>query len=313
MAGVALVKPEVLTDAPSTRVAAVGLGLTVYLDEPVTWGRGGAAAMLRAYLDFLSPGRQRELAWYTVSTLEDWRPARGGTIDELLHELSNPRNARPRHQLWFRLVDNPGAPGFGFQYREVDSARMQRSGVLELMLPADDDPNILVQLALAIARGWPHHSGVGGYQASVNQAERPTAFWTVYRWCRRYWGLDVQDADAMAWYAVRALPGSNWLTMIGRKLGEGREIDLRALEQGWKRDRPDLALFTLPEGSVIRAGEAPTLGDCNRFEFPEAYAVVAAALERYFVSEPPELWGGFHAKKLTLPWLRRLVEPEGWR
>ena len=65
-------------------------------------------------------------------------------------------------------------------------------------------------------------------------------------------------------------------------------------------------------GYVIRAGERPVLADRNRQVFPVDYATVERAIEPIKLTEHPEFAGRFADEEATMPWLRRLLEPENW-
>jgi hypothetical protein len=297
---------RVLAAAPAVSVARPALGLTLYLAEPVAWARENAAAMFAAFRTHVPEG---SLRWYTTSQLTDWYRVGGGG-DDIVKVLSG-WIGQPRQLLQLRVVDETGAPSAAFVYREIDPRRCSRAATLELILPPETDPERLVALAAEAARRGPLLSGVGGFTASWNPHEKPTAFWEIHDWCKRFVGLDVQDADAMAWHAFDGLPGSGWLTLVGNVAADRLRLDLAALAAGpWEHG---VKATTLPHGLLLQAGPAPVLGDLNRGEFPWAYAEVARRLAPAFLKEPPPFWGGFHECDDTLAWLRRLVEPEGWR
>jgi hypothetical protein len=148
-----------------------------------------------------------------------------------------------------------GAPSAAFVYREIDPRRCSRAATLELILPPEADPEPLVELAAEAARRGPLLSGVGGFTASWNPYEKPTAFWEIHDWCKRFVGLDVQDADAMAWDAFDGLPGSGWLTLVGNVAADRLRLDLAALAAGpWQHG---VKATTLPHGLLLQAGPAP--------------------------------------------------------
>ncbi len=288
--------------------ARVELGLTLYLDEPAHWARVGAPRLLEALVGYAKPGA---LAWFTTATSREWR--RVGDADGLrdvvgAFALQGERlTTRLRHGFYFQIADDPGAPSIGFFYREVDPSRTLRAAVIELTLPIAEDPGLLFQLAMEASALGPVLSGVGGYAVRASWQTRRVAMNHVYRWCGRWWGIDVQDPDEMAWFAREGLPGSNWLTLVGGRLVDA--LGISGLADGWAEGT--LAI-PRPHGILIRAGEAPTEGDLNVFAFPEAYAAVARRLAPWFVPEPPELWGLFGGREQTNAWMRRLVEPEPW-
>lgn len=300
-------RPRVLAAAPAILVARPALGLTMYLAEPMAWAREGAAAMFEV---FRNQAPAANLRWYTTSQLADWFRVGGGRLHEIAQSLAH-WIGHPRQLLQVRVVDDPGAPATAFSYREIDPRRSARAATLEVFFPADSSPTSLLHLATEAATRWPILSAVGGFAASWNPHEKPTAFWEIHDWCKRYLGLDVQDADAMAWSALDGLPGTNWITLIGNVLADRARVDLDSLAaRTW---RHGVKAVRLPHGLLLQAGAAPTLGDVNRGEFPLAYAEVARQLAPAFVNEPPEYWGGFYEHQDTAKWLRRFVEPEGWR
>jgi hypothetical protein len=98
---------------------------------------------------------------------------------------------------------------------------------------------------------------------------------------------------------------------VGNVAADRLRLDLAALAAGpWQHG---VKATPFPHGLLLQAGPAPVLGDLNRGEFPWAYAEVARRLAPAFVQEPRPFWGGFRDHGDTLPWLRRLVEPEGWQ
>jgi hypothetical protein len=302
----AVPRPMALAAAPHVLVARPALGLTLYLGDPAAWARSGAAALF----DVFRRLPQVKLNWYTTSQLTDWFRVDGNRLDQISGALSG-WLGRPRHLLQTRVVDDPGAASIAFAYREVDLRLARTAPTLEILLPPDRDPAQLLALASQAATLGPILFGIGGYVASWNPHEKPTAFWEIHGWCKRYLGLDVQDADATAWRILDGIPGTNWLTLIGPALADRLKLDLGRLEAGpWG---PGIVAKSLPHALLLRAGELPVLGDLNRAEFPSSYAEVARRLAPLFVAEPAGYWGGFYENEDTVKWLRRLVEPESWQ
>jgi len=300
--------PVGLSAAPQVTVARPVLGLTLYLAEPVVWASEGAAALLKAFLHRVPVGGLR---WYTTSRIADWHRVDAQSLPEINRAVSYWTLGRLRHLFQLRLADDTGAPAYGFTYREVNEKLSPRAGYIDVSFPPDQNPQLLVELAVEAAQKWPLFCAIGGYAAAWNFFEKPSAFWQVYEWCRRYLGLDVQDPDAMAWHVSSGLPGTSWLNLIGNLLADRARLDLRKLAAGpWKNG---IEATSLPGGLLLRAGPAPTLADVNQLDFPWAYAEVARALAGCLVKEPTELWGGFYDKRATAKWMRRFLEPEGWQ
>jgi hypothetical protein len=297
-----------LSDEPYTALTQVALGLTLYLDEPLFWAQHGARRALEA---FLARAPSSRVEWYTTSSLTTWQRASQESAALLAEHLSNPMLPRVRHLFAFELVDDTDVPTTSFVYREYDSARGgARASTLEVLLPQETDPRILLELAAAIGQIGPWWSGTGGYLVSWNRWERNGGLTMAHGLAQRYLGLDVQHAEVTSWVAVEGLPSTSWLTMIGKSLAGVRAIDLAALAaHPWVND---VTVRPVGNGALIRAGGEPTDGDRNRLEYPYAYAEVARALAGHFVDEPPELGGLFYRLQDTRAWQRRFLEPEGW-
>jgi hypothetical protein len=289
-------------------VVRAELGLTAYLAEPRLWATEGAARVLRAFLELVPSDGP---SFYTTSLLTSWR-VRGRDPAALADALSARGLVHDllRHHFFFRLADDPGAPGLGFSYTEIDPARATRSAVLELTLPAGTDPARLLALAETVARTGPLHALVGGWAARWNPRWRALAFSQLHRWCRRFLGLDVQVPEEMAWLTPEALPGAGWLTLVGEPVARARGLELAALAAA--RWRHPVRAASLPAGLLLQAGPAPSLGDVNALGWPAPQAEVARALADHLVPDPPAFWGDFHDRGDTKRWFRRLLAPQDW-
>jgi len=297
----------VLARAPRVTVARAELGLTLYLADMRTWATAGAA---RALEIFLKHAPRDWLIAYTTSQMEGWKYASEDTHQLLVESLSSPfLRGKPRHLLSFSLVDDRGTPSAGFVYREVDTSRAAHTGVLELTLPQETPPEVLLRLTQEVAECGPFFSGVGGYVTRWNPAHRHAGFDAIYEWCQRYWGLDVQDSEAMSWLAPRGLPGSNWLTLVGWPLLDALGEAAPRLKEGAEGA---VSVAALSHGFLVRAGDEPTVGDLNQTVLPTAYMEAARMLEPAFVAEPPPLGGDFVRNKNARQWFRRMVDSLDW-
>jgi hypothetical protein len=292
---------------PDVSVLRAALGLTLYLDDAMHWAREGALASLRAFLEHAPREGAR---WFTTSAMEAWEPLSDATLARIEEALALPWDrVTPRHLLHVRVADETGAPSFGWQYREVDGARRNGGASwLQVVLPDTRAPDDLLHLAIGLGQEHPFLAGVGGYVGAFNPAEAPTAFQLLRAWCRRYLGLEVQHPDAAARYARAALPGTNWITMLGPALRDALP-PTSDLASPWNED---VAVMPLAHGVLVRAGETPTLGDANTLLFPAAYAEVAHRLAPLLPRSPPSFPQWDADAKETAAWMRRFVEPEGW-
>jgi hypothetical protein len=303
--------PLVLEDDPSVVVARPVLSLTLYLGDPMPWAWDGARAVLSRFLQVVPV---QDLKRFATSVRPGYHPVTGGDMAKVLHDLALPwSETKPRHLFWLRIVDDPETPGLAFSYREVDSRAQQRCGFLELVFPLFFDPDILLRFAQWIADSWPLLAGVGGYAVSWNLRQAATAMSAAFRWCRRYLCLDLADPEALSWHLPTALPGINWLTMIGRGHAATCKLDLDDLAK--TAFTSPIAFHERIHAVVAQIGDAPVLGDLNQLAYPSGYAELARRLSRHLVTDPPAFYGDAWREEpdRTANYYRRFVDPESWR
>jgi hypothetical protein len=305
----AVLGPTVLLEN-QTLIAAPALGLTAYLADTPLWARSGAKKALEL---FLSVVPRDTLTSFTTSASTHWAPL--GKSAKALDPASlgawTPLGSPLRNHFFLRLADIPNVPQIGFSYTEIDPRLAARSGVIELTLPLSAPPIDLLRLATGLATIGSLDTLVGGYVARWNTVEVTAAFTQVHRWARRFRGLDIQDPDEMGWYTSRALPGTNWLTLIGDGPARAREFDVTSLSQ--RRWEEGVIVRTTPTGPLLQAGLSPTVGDMNALQFATAYSEVARELEPLIVKSPPLFWGPFRPKpEPTYKWMRRLIDVTEW-
>lgn len=290
-------------DAPAITIARVELGLTLYLDARGPWAHEGAARVLQSFLAVVPPNL---LSWYATSRTDGWRKLDQSLMGEVARMLpASWTDRRARHLFEFVVTDDVECPSCGFRYREIDVQRADRAAVIEITLPQEFDPGYLLPIARAALTAGPLWSGIGGYAVRLGERFRADAFDIAWAWTERYRGLDVQDAERMAWRASSGLPGVSWITILGASLAELLRVDVAAASRHPWID-PSIAA-EIAEGSLmIVAGEGPTVGDRNRFEEPSAYAEVAGTLGTLFVGAPPRFLGRFCEEDAAKRWFYRL-------
>jgi hypothetical protein len=120
--------------------------------------------------------------------------------------------------------------------------------------------------------------------------------------------LHVIDQVKTTWDALTGLCAVNWLTLVGERwladpLGDR---DLDALSRPLRTQR-------YPRGIIVQAGEGPSLGDQHLFDDLSAYTLASQAVEPALIAEPTSLAGMYSDHQSTLPWIRRFLDPAGWR
>jgi hypothetical protein len=162
---------------------------------------------------------------------------------------------------------------------------------LQVHLPPSlaNDWRELLRLLTAMARPFPFRCGTVGLSLCWNDMsvdrdiEVPRLIGPLLK---RYPGFNVGTARELT---DQALPPVNWLTLLGpellRKLG-GIAAVRRALS-----DDERISVMPMEDGALIRAGEAPQLGDRNRRDDLPTYRKVGSYLKDYRGDQEIELDG----------------------
>lgn len=183
-----------------------------------------------------------------------------------------------------------------------------RASFCQALFPNNVDLEGIVHLAKRLTDAVPFLSGHAGYSALFNAAQKDAAFDTIYAWAKRYPGLEVEDLNVTTKYVLGGIKGANWLTLVGTELWRR----LTESAKGEPRFAPGVALTRAAHGVILRAGQAPMLGDRNRRQWPELYIDVERKLVPIKLAEHGEFSGRFEEESATGAWLRRLLEPKVW-
>lgn len=181
-----------------------------------------------------------------------------------------------------------------------------------ILVPLDVDISVLRRAALAIAERVGLSSGHGGPVFVYHPWHKEPALDAVYALARRYWGIDVEDLNRTLELMHDAIKGVNWLTLVGHRFRERPDVadGLQGLATV-----PDIDIAQLAEATVLTAGSVPLAGDRHRPNGRlDAYIAIAHALRPLF----PDAVADFTSPRFvehgnTLGWVRRFIEPGGWR
>ncbi|MEM7136265.1 MAG: type VI immunity family protein [Myxococcota bacterium] len=151
------------------------------------------------------------------------------------------------------------------------------------------------------------HSGHAGLAFGYNPWWLEDAFDGIYAKARRFWGVDVEHLNGTMRAIKPGIKGISWLTLLGRDLVS--EELLAALQAS--RDRQ---VTQRGGGVLIRLGDEPDIGDQNRpSPAMNKYFDLAALLDPLFVAQHLDFPGAFEDQGNTMEWIRRFIEPDGWR
>ena len=176
-------------------------------------------------------------------------------------------------------ADEPTDRALYFMADEEDDPPV---GALKLSLPVScaDRPEQVLQTVLAVAGDADFESGHCGYSLAWDDRGdgAPDALARMHHLAGRYLGVDLYKVNttlrAMQLSDAPGIKVVNWLTLLGgtlvKRLGGAQAV----------RDAigTSCVLYNVGAGLLVRAGEAPTLGDRNRKDDVSAFRDVGQAL-----------------------------------
>jgi hypothetical protein len=169
-------------------------------------------------------------------------------------------------------------------------------------------PERLMEFTQAVLQVVNCVSGYGGYvfQGLPRGPYGRSSFDQIYRWARRYWGVEVQNLDVTVNHMLEGYKCPSWLTIVSDRLPGISPAIVSAAEsvafQSWRSSG----------GTIQQAGSSPVLGDRNRAESLDSYEAIARALEPIQVKQHGAFGGSFFTEDRTMAWLRRFSEPRGF-
>ncbi len=286
---------------PDGWLCRVALGLTLYL---ATAPR--RAEVLRAWDAYKAMCPPDRLRLVRSTRTEFWEPLGQPLAPTTLDRYLTHQDARIDQGIGIWDGEDRNFWSFRMQGVVLDDGPPAAS-FLQIYFPEDVSPERIFELSRLLAAAIPFLSGHAGYTAIFKARRKRSAFNQIYAWAKRYLGIEVEDLNRTLPYVTGAIKGANWLTMVGRELGNDlmKSEVVMHLPQG-------LALSPERYGWVLRAGERPVFADRHRREFPAPYAAAERLLLPLKLTKHDEFAGRFADEEATMPWLRRLVEPERW-
>ncbi len=284
-------------------VCYVAPGLTIYLAEAPDGAQ--AAAALEVYRAVCPAQKQRLVTGTRAPGFASLSDAPGR--DLLLAHID--RMNRRRDQA-IAVWDGAYRDSWYFTLGGVPSEHGQpRASFCKLTFPGNVDAEDIVRIAIKLSDVLPMRSGHAGWAAHFDADRKSDAFNRIFAWAKRYIGLEVEDLNVTLGYVLHAIKSVNWLTLVGDELWQ------KANKSGDVASRfgPDIELHRTKQGIVIQAGHGPVLGDRNAGVVPPLYGRVACALGHLVVEEHREFAGRFAEEGATMAYLRRFIDPEGWR
>jgi hypothetical protein len=272
------------------QAVALGFGLSVFTELP--WSANPGAA-LRAFDRYLGMCGQDGLGFYATETMSKHRKTTKATFSMLATWLK--ADAPARERISFELKGGKAAQDasasmfkiFGIEpnskhYDPNDAAAIAMS--FEFGATPAEVEKLFIEVCSSIALV----SGHAGYRMNCSWYDAEESQTHAWRMGMRHWGADIPmlPEDAMA-ASLDGVKGVGWLTAIGvRVLNE-----LGGLGGLRETLPPEVEMIQLPNGLILKAGAAPSIGDRNRgdtYQVERAiHRALAPAIERFIARAAP--------------------------
>jgi hypothetical protein len=208
-------------------------------------------------------------------------------------------------------ADDPD-DGWSFRCGSLHRRKTGLHPVMRIVIPLNQDYEILTDAARAIADNVKLRSGHGGLAFTYDPWVESGALDVIYAQARRFWGVEVEEIVKTLLLMKEGIKSVNWITLVGNEFASRPEI------QAGLADLAKASSVTIEQRKhaiVLIAGPQPVQGDQHRPDNSlDPYYAVAKALEPVFIKAHPD----FSSERWvtngnSLGWIRRFIEPDGWR
>ena len=215
-------------------------------------------------------------------------------------------------QFWDgRRIDDPEG-SWSFSCRRIHLRSTGLHAFSRILIPLEANPEILRTTALAIADSIGFYSGHGGLVFVYDPWLKQDALDAIYAQARRFWGVDVEDLNRTLPLMKNGIKGVNWITLVGRGFASAPEIQAALADLA---KVPEVTIEQRKQGTMLIAGPQPVVGDQHRPDHSlDPYYAVGNALRPLFLDAHPDFSSErFVQNANTLGWIRRFIDPAGWR
>lgn len=201
---------------------------------------------------------------------------------------------------------------WSFTCRRIHRRSTGLHAFVRILLPLQSEYEILRATAFAIADKVELFSGHGGFVFVYNTWLKGNGLDQIYAKARRFWGIDVEDLNCTLPLMTNGIKGINWITLLGRRFASEPQIQV-ALD--FLAKEPAVDIERRQQAIVLIAGHQPVVGDQHRSDRSlDPYYAVANALKPMFLAHHPDFSSERFIKNgNTVGWIRRFIEPSGWR
>ncbi|GGY36852.1 type VI immunity family protein [Pseudoduganella albidiflava] len=270
--------------AEDVRLVALGYTMSVYTNKLLSQQPKGVLSAYDRYLRLY----QRDLPpYYATENMNRHKKASKATFDMLATWLQPGAPPREFISLDLQATESPNdAPRDSFHVYGTEPAYPDHSDddarVVAMSLdPAVCDAATLLEVFVETCSAIEFRSALAGFGMNTSRYEEEEAQTHAWAMGMRFRALDiprmVDDALAVGSDGVK---GVGWLTALGPEI-----LDQLGGKAALRKALPaEVALIDLPNGIVLKAGEAPILGDRNRREplahYQKIYGLLAPWIDR---------------------------------
>ena len=227
------------------------------------------------------------VTFYETETMRGARKVKQDTLELLPFWLTDAPKRRELYMLYLESgaqANLPSDQAFVFVALEDE----QPAGLMRLILPSDfgaASTDSIIELTRELVDALDFHSGHVGFGLNWNDRGDLAydAQQQMQRIGMRFPGIDIPDLETTLYAIPQGIKRVNWLTLLGAGLVD--ELGGYAHLQAQLGEA--IALYRVPNGVIIRAGVAPSVGDVNRKDRLPAYHEVGRVLQPVRAGDHP--------------------------
>jgi Protein of unknown function (DUF3396) len=202
--------------------------------------------------------------------------------------------------------------GWSLQCAAIHRRKTGLHPFVRIVIPLNQDYKILEDAARALADNVEIRSGHGGLVFTHEPWVASGALDLIYAQARRFWGIEVEEILKTLPLMKEGIKSVNWITMVGRDFASRPEIHAALADLA---KVPNVTIDQRKYATLLIAGPQPVQGDQHRPDNSlDPYYAVAKALEPLFIKAHPNFSSERWVKSgKAVGWIRRLLDPAGWR
>lgn len=218
-------------------------------------------------------------------------------------------------QIWDgRPIDDPQG-SWSFTCQRIHHRSTGLHAFVRILTPLTEDIDTLQNAALELADNIDFFSGHGGLTFTYDLSFKESSLDEIYAKSRRFWGVDIEDLDGTLPLMNEGIKGINRITVLGRHFISGNSAP--EVKDALIRiaSIPNVSIKKCHYGNVLIIGQALVDGDQHRPDKSlDPYFAIGNELKMIYIKQHPDFPSKrFIENENTLGWIRRFIDPDGWR